>query len=125
MQVAPCDNYPIPSTSEQLATLKGGKMFSKIDLSQAYQQLELDDESKELLTVSTHKGLYQPDRLQFGIHSATGIFRREMERLLAGIPCVLVRVDDILITGKEDWEHFRVLIRVWCALAESGFACNF
>ena len=122
--VAPCDNYPIPSTSEQLATLKGGKKFSKIDLSQAYQQLELDDESKELLTVSTHKGLYQPDRLQFGIHSATGIFQREMERILAGIPCVLVRVDDILVTGKDDWEHFWVLMRVLCALAEAGFTCN-
>ena len=33
--VAPCDNYPIPNTNEQLATLAGGEKFSKIDLSQA------------------------------------------------------------------------------------------
>ena len=38
-RVAPCDNYPIPNTSEQLATLAGGDKFSKLDLSQAYQQL--------------------------------------------------------------------------------------
>ena len=43
---APCDNYPIPNTSEQLATLAGGQKFSKIDLSQAYQQLELDETSR-------------------------------------------------------------------------------
>ena len=56
-KVAPCDNYPIPSTSEQLASLAGGQKFSKVDLSQAYQQLKLDDQSRELLTINTHWGL--------------------------------------------------------------------
>ena len=87
-KVAPCDSYPIPNTSEQLATLAGGEKISKLDLSQAYQQLKLDESSSELLTISTHKGLYQPERLQFGVHSATGNFQREMDKRLAGIPCV-------------------------------------
>ena len=75
------------------------------DLSQAYQQFELDESTRHLLTVSTHKGLYQPLRLQFGVHSATGIFQRIMDQMLAGIlgiPGVHVRVDDILVTGKDD-----------------------
>ena len=55
--MAPCDNYPLPNTSEQLATLAGGEHFTKIDLKQAYQQVELDESSRELLTVNTHKGL--------------------------------------------------------------------
>ena len=96
--IAPCDNYPLPNTSEQLATLAGGQHFSKIDLKQAFQQIELDEVSKELLTVNTHRGLYQPQRVQYGVHSATGIFQREIERILKGIPFVLVRVDDILVT---------------------------
>ena len=121
---APCDTYPIPNTSEQLATLAGGEKFSKIDLSQAYQQIELDEESKELLTVNTHRGLYCPDRLQFGVHSATGIFQREMEKILQGIPGVLVRIDDILATGNNDWEHFVTLIEVLHALEQSGFTVN-
>ncbi len=122
--VAPLDNYPIPNTSEQLATLSGGQKFSKIDLSQAYQQLELAEESKELLTVNTHKGLYQPNRLQFGVHSATGIFQREMERILQGIPSTLVRIDDILVTGADDWDHFVVLVRVLAALEDAGLTVN-
>ena len=119
--VAQLDNYPIPNTTEQLATLAGGKKFSKIDLRQAYQQLELDDESKELLTVNTHKGLYQPERLQFGVHSATGIFQREIERILQDFPSVLVRIDDILMTGKTDEEHFWTLVWVLLVLQEAGF----
>ena len=122
--VAPLDNYPIPNTNEQLATLAGGSKFSKIDLSQAYQQVELDDASKELLTVNTHRGLYRPDRLQFGVHSATGIFQREMEKILNGIPFVLVRIDDILMTAENDWDHFIVLIKVLSSLEDSGLTVN-
>ena len=54
-RVAPLDNYPIPTVDEHLASFKGCVTFSKIDLKQAYQQLELDDETKELLTVNTHE----------------------------------------------------------------------
>ena len=100
--------------------LAGGEKFSKLDLSQAYQQLKLDESSSGLLTISTHKGLYQPDRLQFGVHSATGIFQREMDKHLAGIPCVKVRVDDILVTGKNDIEHLNNLGRVIQKLSEAG-----
>ena len=119
-KVAPCDNYPIPNTSKQLATLAGGEKFSKIDLSQAYQQLELDESTRELLTISTQKGLYQPCRLQFVVHSATGIFQREMDKRLAGITSVKVRVDDILITGKDDMEHLGNLEKVIQRLSEVG-----
>ena len=110
-QVAPCDSYPIPNTSEQLATLAGGEKYTKIDLSQAYQQLELDEPSRKLLTINTHRGLYLPQRLQFGVHSATGIFQREIDKRLTGIPNVEVRVDDIHVTGKNDMEHLPTILR--------------
>ena len=58
-------------------------------MSQAYLQLLMDDQSKELLTVNTHKGLFAYNRLSFGVSSAPGIFQRTMESLLKGIPNVL------------------------------------
>ena len=119
-KAAPVDAYPIPNTIDQLATLVGGEKFTKLDLSQAYQQLELDDASRELLTINTHKGLYQPSRLQFGLHSATGIFQREMEHRLCRIPFVKVRVDDILVSGENDEDHLRNLREVLEALKEAG-----
>ena len=123
-QVAPLDTYPIPNITDQLAAMSGGETFTKLDLSQAYQQLELDDQSKELLTISTHRGLYQPSRLQFGVHSATGIFQRVMDSKLSGIPFVHVRVDDILMSGKNDKEHLRNLEAVMQALKEAGLTLN-
>ena len=46
-EVSKLDNYPIPKTEDLLAQLGGGVQFTKLDLSQAYQQLELEEESKK------------------------------------------------------------------------------
>ena len=40
--------------------------FSVIDLASAFNQLFLDDESYELLTINTRKGLFRSKRLCFG-----------------------------------------------------------
>ena len=110
----------MPKTEDLLATLNGGKRFSKLDLSHAYQQLLLSEDSKELLTVNTHKGLFQLNRLQYGVHSAAGIFQREMEKRLIGIPFIIVRMDDILVSGKSDEEHLQNLEKVIAILHKHG-----
>jgi nucleoside-triphosphatase THEP1 len=52
------DQYPLPKPQDIFASLAGGQKFSKLDLRQAYLQCEVDDQTKELLTLNTHKGLY-------------------------------------------------------------------
>ena len=99
------DKYPIPKIEDLLATLAGGKSFSKLDKSQAYQQLTLDPESRDLVTINTHRGLFRYTRLLFGVASAPGIFQRDMEGLLKGVPGVVIYLDDILVTGKTKEEH--------------------
>jgi len=65
-----------------LAALPGASYFSKLDLSQAYQQLVVDEATQELLTINTHRGLFKVKRLAFGISSAPGLFQRVMETIL-------------------------------------------
>ena len=77
------DRYPILKIEDLFAKLSGGVLFSKIDLSQAYQQLELDEESKQFTVINTHRGLFHFNHLPFGISSAPGIFQRAMDSLLA------------------------------------------
>ena len=45
--------YPLPTAEDLFTQLAGGKVFSKLDMSQAYQQLLLDEDSKDLLVVNT------------------------------------------------------------------------
>ena len=78
------DKYPIPKIEDLFATLAGGETYTKLDMSQAYQQLLLDEESKQYVVINTHKGLFRYNRLPFGISSAPGIFQRVMKNLLRG-----------------------------------------
>ena len=119
-KAAHCENYPLPRTEDLLATLNRGQKFSKLDLSHAYQQLLLDNESREYLTVNTHRGLFQPTRLQFGVHSASVVFQREMEKRLSHIPFTSVRVDDILVSGRSDAEHLSNLKAVLQVIEDCG-----
>lgn len=52
--VASLEQYPIPRVDDLFAALSGGKQFSKLDMSHAYQQILLSDESKKYVTVNTH-----------------------------------------------------------------------
>ena len=47
--------YPLPRIEDLFASLAGGKVFSRLDLSQAYLQLPLAEDSQPLVTVNTHK----------------------------------------------------------------------
>ena len=58
------DQYPLPKPEELFATLAGGKKFTTLDLSQAYLQLELDEESSKYTTINSHKGLYRYKRME-------------------------------------------------------------
>nr|XP_039270990.1 uncharacterized protein K02A2.6-like [Styela clava] len=93
------DQYPLHTIDDLFTSLAGGQKFSKIDLKQAYLQMEVEEESKELLTVNTHKGLYRFNRLPFGIASAPAIWQRTIEQILNGVPRSKCILDDMLTTG--------------------------
>ena len=99
------DQYPLPKPDDLFTTLAGGKRFTKIDLTQAYQQMALDDRSRELVTINTHKELYRYTRLPFGVASAPAIFQKTMDTVLQGLPKVICYLDDILVTGSTEEEH--------------------
>ena len=110
--VAKLDNYPIPRVEDLFAKLQGSKSFTKLDLQQAYQQLPLEEGSKNFVVINTHKGLLRYTRLPFGVASAPGIFQREMEKLLKGIKGVVVFIDDILIARESDKTNLESLEEV-------------
>ena len=73
------DQFPLPNPEELFVTLSGGQKCTKLDMSQAYQQILLDEESRELVTINTHQGLYRPTRLLYGVSPATTIFQKNVK----------------------------------------------
>ncbi|XP_062529124.1 uncharacterized protein LOC101739388 isoform X1 [Bombyx mori] len=114
------DQYPLPTITELFTRLYGGQQFSKLDLSSAYNQLVLDEESQELTCINTHRGVYKHTRLCFGLASSPAIFQRAIECVLAGVPGTLCLLDDILITGKNKTEHLLRLHQVLQRLQDAG-----
>ena len=114
------DTYPLPEIEDLLAQLAGEKLFSKLDMSRAYQQLVLDDASRSYVTINTHRGLFRYNRLPFGVASAPGVSQRTKESILQGIPGVVVYLDDILVTGGSWEEHLTRLETVLEKLHMSG-----
>ncbi|XP_058837914.1 uncharacterized protein K02A2.6-like [Topomyia yanbarensis] len=100
-------------------------MFSHIDLSDAYLQVEVDEESRKLITINTHKGLYRFNRLSPGVKSAPGAFQQIMDAMLSGLSCTSPYLDDILVGGRTAEEHKQNLYRVLQQLKEYGFTVKF
>ena len=116
-QAAKLEAYPLPKIEDLFASLTGGISFSKLDLSHAYQQLELEEESRPHVTINTHKGCSNTldFHLEFRLHRQS--FRGQ---LLQGLERVVVYLDDILITGQTEEEHLANLDEVLRKLQEAG-----
>ena len=114
------EQYPLPKPEDLFATLAGGKQFTTLDFSHAYNQLVLDEDSQELVTINTHRGLFRYRRLPFGNASAPAVFQKTMDVILQGMSRVTCYLDDILVTGATAEEHLRNLDEVLTRLKKHG-----
>lgn len=113
--------YPQPTIEEIFTKLSGSTIFSKVDLSDAFHQIEVHEDSRKLLTIHTHKGLFQYNRLPFGIKSAPGIFQQAIDATVADIEGVIAYHDDILMHAKSKPELDDITRRVFNRLQSIGF----
>ena len=118
------ERHVTPTIKEIIGDLNGAKVFSKLDLNQGYNQLELAPESRYITTFCTHLGLMRYKRLNFGISSAAEIFQNVIRETLEGIPGALNISDDILVFGKTQSAHDQSLEAVFQRLKERGLTLN-
>ena len=112
-------HHPLPTVELITSKLSGITVLSKIDLNTAFQQLELDEASKELCTVNTNKGLFEVNRQPFGVASSPALWQRTMDSILINLPGVCCFVNDILVAAKTETEHLNRLKAVFKRLQEN------
>ncbi|UYV65508.1 K02A2.6-like [Cordylochernes scorpioides] len=110
--------YPLPTQQDLFSTLAKGKYFSKLDLRNAYLQLEVDPGTRPLLTINTHKGLFRFKRMPFGLANAPSYFQSVMDRVLSGIGGVICYIDDVLIATASIEEHMAFLKTIFARLSK-------
>ena len=114
-------HYPLPSPKEVFTKLNGGKIFSKVDLSDAYLQIPVEENSSKLLCINTHWGLFKFESLPFGIKAAPAIFQEVMDTMLDGLDFAIAYLDDIIIISKSKEQHRENVRRVFSRIQEFGF----
>ncbi|XP_063634900.1 uncharacterized protein LOC134805553 [Cydia splendana] len=94
-------HYPLPRIEDLFALLGGGEQYTKLDLSNAFQQCVLEEESQPMTAITTHVGTFVYKRVPFGIKCIPENFQKIMEETLSGLPSTAVFADDICVTGKD------------------------
>ena len=118
------DKFPLPHIDELLSEMRGSKVFTTLDLTNAYHQLLLHEDSRHLTTFITHKGLFRYKRVCFGLSSAPSAFQRLMASILAGLDGVQCYLDDIIIHGDTLEAHDTNLRAVLLRLQSVGVTLN-
>ena len=93
------EHYRLPTLDDVPPNLNNARVFSKLDVKQAYWHVQLDKESRLLTTMITPFGRYRWVRLPFGlkVSSEIFIFKRKLNEALCGVNGVICVADDLLV----------------------------
>ena len=103
--------HPMPTVDELIHDLNGCTVFTKLDLTQGYHQVELDPDSRYITTFSSHLGLHRYKRLNFGVNAASEKFQQIIEQVLEGLEDVRNISDIITASKNEDLDFLKIRVQ--------------
>lgn len=72
----------MPLIEDIIREMQGFEVCSELDFNEAFMQLELAEDSRNLVAFATESGTYRFTRLIYGINNAPEIFQSTIQRLL-------------------------------------------
>ena len=100
------DGYPIPSLSNILDALSGGKLFAKLDLASSYWQVPVNPKHVHKTTFATHLGLFEFFRMPYSLKTATQTFQRILNTVFSQFlyQWLIIYIDDRVIWSSSQQE---------------------
>lgn len=116
------DAFPLPRIEEALEALGQAKYFSTLDLTSGYWQVEVAEQDKHKTAFSTPVGLFEANRMPFGLQNAPATFQRLMTCCFGDLNFthLLIYLDDLIIFAKTFDEHLERLQLVFDRLRQHG-----
>lgn len=116
------DAFPLPRIEESLDALGNASLFSTLDLTSGYWQVEMEEQDKHKTAFSTPTGLFECNRMPFGLQNAPATFQRLMSTCLRdlNLSTCLLYLDDIIVFSSSFEEHIQRLDKVFACLKQHG-----
>lgn len=116
------NKYPIPLMEETLARISRAKIFTKLDIRQAFHRIRMDADSEELTSFRTRYGQYKCKVLPFGLTNGPATFQHYMNDILFEYldDFCTAYMDDILIFSEDPMEHQAHVEKVLQRLQSAG-----
>ncbi|GBE80968.1 Transposon Tf2-12 polyprotein [Sparassis crispa] len=120
------NRYPLPLIDDLLDRVQGCKVFSVLDLKNAFNHVRIKAGDEWKTAFRTHLGLFEYTVMPFGLTNAPSTFQAFIQdtlRDLLDVVCV-VYIDDILIFSRTQEEHDRHVQLVLEHLHNAGLYAN-
>jgi hypothetical protein len=109
------NRHPLPLIAESLERLAQAKIYTKLDIRDAYHRIRIKEGDEWKTAFRTRYGHFEYTVMPFGLTNAPAQFQAYMNEALAGLVNVtyIVYLDDILIfsnSKKEHVEHVREVL---------------
>ena len=116
------NRYPLPLISEILDRLSGARVYTKLDLRDAYHRIPIRKGDEWKTAFRTRYGHFEYLVMPFGLTNAPATFQSYVNKALKGlldITCVAY-MDDIVIFSEDPAEHETHVKEVLARLREYG-----
>ena len=116
------NRYPLPLITEALDRLSGARIFTKLDIRDAYNMIRIKEGDEWKTAFRTRFGLFEYLVLLFGLTNAPATFQAYINRALSDyldVICIAY-IDDILIFSKNKADHIVHVRRVLERLRKFG-----
>lgn len=116
------DAFPLPRVEDSLTSLTRAAWYSTLDLASGYWQVQVDEGDREKTAFTTPFGLFEWERMPFGLCNAPATFQWLMQRCLGGqlMDTTLVYLDDVIVYSPDFESHLRHLEQVFQSLERYG-----
>jgi hypothetical protein len=120
------DMYPLPLIFETLDRLRKAKLFTKLDVRNAFHRIRMDPGSEKITIFRTRFGQYKYQILPFGLTGGLSIFQRYINSVLFLYldEFCIAYVDDILIFFENPAKHYEHVIQVLEKLKSAGLQAD-
>ena len=103
-----CDTYPLPLISDLVDKLRDAKVFTKFDVCWGYNNVRIKDGHQWKTAFVTHKGLFKPTIMFFGLTNSPATFQRFMNDSFHNMIAegwLVIYMDDLLIYSPDATLH--------------------